>query len=869
MDARHQRCSLLVGPAGVGKTSLLTAWRRQLIVAGSDVAWVALNPEDDDPTRFFDALLAGLRSVDPFLVRDAEVLAARGLAESEAEALVIAVVRAISARRRHVVVVMDDVHHLRNACVISALQLLLDYAPPELHLSMASRTEPVVALGRLRAQRQVEEIGTEDLRFTIDEATRFAERYLEGMDARQVQALYASTDGWAAGLKLVALDLRRHHPRPPEAQAGVHDSVTFARYLEHEVLAHLEAAELDLLVACAVPEHFDAEFATTVAGAGGGHAELLAQWEQQGLFLLPAGPRYPSGWWRMHRLLRDGLLARFALWPETKQTRLHAAATAYFSDRGMTYDAVRHALRAGAVAKAMDLAEGSAPELFVRGDLRELVGLVRLLPEAAVRERGGLRLWLGYAQLYALRLDECARSIEQLQVDLASAAHSQRFRLTLLRGLYAIQRDDSAAAMALLPELMDAPADADSVALSGRRLLLTWIHLYNGNYQMARRVQADRPTATGNEHPVYGTALGALAGCCLVGLVHAVQGQVIQAERIYRDVLYEADKRGADCADAGALAAGLLGEVLYELNDSAGALALLEPRLDVLEKVSIPDTLVRVALSLGRSRWLSGRPLDALDGLEHAEARAQRMGLDRIRAYCLLEKLQFRLRRRELALAEVAMVELNRLDERHADTATGVLSEILVAAERGRIRIALYTGNLDDALRRLDVLIVLCRERGRERRVPFLQLQAAGAERALGRFDSARARVQEALRLGHDLGLVRTMLDAHEDVLPMLREARQDARLDPILGFYAERLEAAALDVAPDATVKHASRLPGLDVLSPREFEIVQLLLQAQSNKKIARALDLSLDTVKWHLKNVYAKLEVSGREQVLERFRR
>lgn len=861
-QARRHRSVVLQAPAGCGKTSLLLAWRRDLMMAGVDIAWLALGNQDDEPARFFDALFAGLAKINPDLVREATVLAGRGSGKDAVECVVIALVRAIDAHRRDLALVFDNVHLLRDATIVAALQLLLDYAPPNLLCAFATRSTLPLSLGRLRAQQLLLELGADDLRFTQSESAQLLAQLLGAVDERQARVLHERTDGWAAGLKLLGLDLRHPHSG---ALGPVRDAQTFARYFEQEVLSRLAPAELDFLVRCSLPEHFDAALCVELAGDSA--PGLLERLEHQGLFIGPAGPRYPKGWRRLHPLLRDSLLERLSALPTPNLRGLHATAWRYFAMRAMFYDAVHHALLAGETTAAAELVEECATGLFVRGELRHLVGLVRQLPEALIEQRVGLRLWLAWVQVYEQRLEQCARSVEQLQGVLAQAPAVVRYRLTLLRGLLAVQCDDTAAAMAILPDLLVAPADADGIALTGRRNLLTWVYLYRGEYEKARRVQLDDPPPLVHGQPLYGTAFGLLAGRCLIGLTHAVQGQVIQAERIYRDVLFEVEKRGVSCADAGTLAAGLLGEVLYELNDSVGALGLLEERLDVLERVSIPDTALRVMLVLGRSRWLAGRPLDALDFLEQMEDRGERMGLDRLRAYSQLEQIQFRLQQGDVAQARTVLARLEELDARHAGVESGTLSEIRVAAERGRIRVWMHTGELDLALARLAALAELCRQRGRARRIPYLLLQSAAVERRLRRHDAARTLVREALRMGHQLGLVRTLLDAHEDAVPLIRDAARETGLDPVLVFYAERLDAAARDHAAGVAARPARAKPGIEVLSPREGEIVQLLLRSLPNKKIARVLDLSLDTVKWHLKNIYGKLGVSGRDEVVERF--
>lgn len=874
-QARYRRCLSLQGPAGSGKTTVLGAWRRELVAGGVEVAWLALEAADHEAARFVDTLLVALTQIDAAMVREAVELAGRGDAAGAIEGIAIALVRGIAAHRKEVALVFDDAHHLRDARVVGALQLLLDHGPPNLLCVFASRNPLALSLARLRDQGELLELGFEALRFTPAESALLVKSLLDDADDRQARALHHQTDGWAAGLKLLCLERRRRGGAQRAADECVRDAKAFARYFEDEVMSRLAPEELRFVLHCAVPEQFNAALCAALQGdvaAPAGPAALLSRLESQGLLLVPAGPRYPEGWWRLHPLLRDVLRARVEALPASERQRLHSTASRWFAQGGMQHDAVQHALQAGDLAAAVALVDAAAAELFVAGDLRRLVGLVRQLPEAVVRERISLRLWMAWVQVYERRLADCARSIAQLQQDMAQAAPAERYRLTLLRGLYAVQSDDAAMAMAILPELQNVPPEADAIVHSGRRNLLTWIHLYRCDYEQARLVQLEPPPRMPHGEPLYGTPFGVLSGRCLIGLSHAVEGQVIQAERIYRDVLFEAERRGASCVDAACLARGLLGEVLYELNDAAGAARLLEERLDVLERVSIPDTVLRVMLVMGRAHWLASRPLDAIAYVEQTHDEAERLGLDRIRAYCQMELVRYHLQRNAPALAQQSMDLLERLVAGHAGEAVETLSDLHLASERARIEIDLHRGALQSALARIEALERVCRHRGRVRRIASLRLQAAAAERLLHNTAKVRVHVREALCWGHQLGLVRTLLDAHAGVPGLVQDALDDIRDDPVLVFYAERLLAAARAhpeaASAAAPAADAGRRLDLAQLSPRETEIVRLLLQAMPNKKIARVLDLSLDTVKWHLKNCYGKLGVSGRDEVIERLR-
>ncbi|MCY1425353.1 HTH-type transcriptional regulator MalT [compost metagenome] len=141
------------------------------------------------------------------------------------------------------------------------------------------------------------------------------------------------------------------------------------------------------------------------------------------------------------------------------------------------------------------------------------------------------------------------------------------------------------------------------------------------------------------------------------------------------------------------------------------------------------------------------------------------------------------------------------------------------------------------------------------------------AEQGRGNDEAARAQMIAALRLGHQLGLLRSLLSVSHRVPKMLARLLEDEHMDPVLGFYVQRLLAASeqagqgagTDTAPAAAIGN---------LSDRESEVLALLAHAMPNKKIARALGVSPETVKWHLKNIYGKLGVSGRDEAIARMR-
>lgn len=879
LDARRLRCTVVQGPAGFGKTTLLALWRQALLPLGFDVAWLSLAAGDDALPCFIDGLLASLAEVDPALVHEAADLAAAACDAHGVERLAIGLVRRMAEHPRDLVLVLDDVHQLGNPLILEALQWLLDNAPPRLHLAFGSRHTLPLAMDRLQAQQQLLALGPSDLRFTSAEADEFLRQQLGEIDARTTRQLHAQADGWAAGLQLLAADLRarRRTPvRPGQAPAQLptpmqlRDAGAFARYFDQEVLAALTAPEVQMLVSASACSRFCAPLLAALVDQPDGLAQaaaLLQHLQTDNLFIGEIDGLPGERWYRLHPLLREALLARFQAREADARQLLHGRAWAWLRVHGPIEDAIGHAVHAGAAAEAADLIERHAQALIVRGERSKLFELVALLPPALVRGRIKLRLWLARSQLQQREIDACAAGVAQLALDIPSGDLHDRYALAMLQTTLAVQRDDTASALAVLPQLLDAPPGTDAFAIGGRNNLLSWLYMHRGEFERARRVQLDAPPPLVGGVPLLGTPAGSLQGRCLVGLSYALEGQMAQAERTYRAVLREAAHCGRTGVDPAALATALLGDVLYERNDLQAARALLEARIDVLERVSIPDSVLRVFRVLAACQSLAGHPQEALAWMDRLEDYALRHRLDRLLAHALADRTLLHLIGGGHGAAQATLQRLVDLQGRHAAAGASALGEIDELTQRVQVRWLIAVGDLEAAAARLAPLTALCEARGRWRSVVQLRLQRAIVDARCDRPQAAADHVVAALQQGHRLGLLRTLIDAGRGSRGLIGGVARTRPLDPVLAFYAEQLLATRTPAAAGPAA--AASPPALaEAFNERELDVLRLLAQAMPNKKIARVLALSPETVKWYLSRIYAKLQVSGRDEAVARVR-
>ena len=306
LDARldaavRRRVTLVAAPAGYGKTTALAGWARRRL---APVVWWSLEATDADPDRFASGLWAAFEHAVP------EVSEAPP--SDDATVRFETLLNAIEALEAPVVLVLDDVHTIAtSAVVLAALRALVDHAPPNLAVTLATRVEPDLPFARWRLEDILDEVGVDDLRFTAEEATAL----LHGLDVplttADVATLVRRTEGWGAGLQLAALGLRGR------AADDVEDFVErftgtdpyVLAYLTEEVLQRLDPVTQDFLLVTSVPDEIDVATAVLLSGRADA-ADRLAALERANLFLTTVDGRARR--YRYHASFRALLRQRLA-----------------------------------------------------------------------------------------------------------------------------------------------------------------------------------------------------------------------------------------------------------------------------------------------------------------------------------------------------------------------------------------------------------------------------------------------------------------------------------------------------------------------------------------------------------------------------
>ena len=411
-----RKLTLVCAPAGYGKTTLIAEWaagRAATLAAratgasehrsGSRITWLSLDAGDSDPVRFFTYLVAALQQIDPAIGRDAAAML-QGSPPLAHETLLTALINDLVSVPFPFILVLDDYHLITSLAVHLQVAFLLDHQPPHMHLVIMARADPSLPLATWRAKGQMVEIRQDDLQFTDEETLEFLRRAAQTeLSAAGIAAVQQRTEGWAAGLELLAHSLRGCDDVPGLLGSFSGSNRHVLDYLMEEVFQRQPASIQDFLLKTSVLERMAASLCDAVTDRTDSDALLLTL-EQRNLFVVPLD--HSRQWYRYHHLFGDLLRHRLELQAPDSIAQLHARACHWYAESGLPTDAVRHALAARTWEEAAALISRVSADLLKRGEIVTLLGWYRALPDHLVRSQGQLCADYSWPLLLSGQVDE-------------------------------------------------------------------------------------------------------------------------------------------------------------------------------------------------------------------------------------------------------------------------------------------------------------------------------------------------------------------------------------------------------------------------------------------------------------------------------
>ncbi len=866
LEAGTQRpLTLLAAPPGSGKTVLLALWAASGRAPGP-VAWVTVDPGDDDPTRFWAHVLAALRETGA-VPADGSLAGLDPPPKEGVERFLALLINGLAELATPVVLVLDDLHEAAGLGVAAGLRFLLRHGPPQLRLVVATRADPLLSLHRLRVAGRLGEIRAVELAFTPAEAGELLAGLGVDLPDGELEALWKRTEGWVAGLRLAALSLRGH-PDPGRFVAEfAGDDRAVAGYLVEEVLARQPAEVQAFLLRTCVAERLSGGLADALTGRDDGD-RLLARLERDHAFTVGLGPG--RSWYRYHPLFAELLRAELRHARPDEVTELHRRAASWHAANGLVAEAVRHALAGGDIDGAAGLLAAHWFPMLVDGRQAALQELLGRLPVERVRKDPELRAVAAVVRLALGELEQADAWLEPAGTPAPSGTRQSRSEA--VRSLARLWRagllGDLDAALSAGHELLEPSGDGwAQIAGEDDRRALTLCLLGAAELWGARlddaavRLEEGRALAErgGHEH----LALGATSH---LALLEAVRGRLGRATELGRAGAEVARRRGRSSPQL-ACAELALALVACHRDDLAGAFDAVERATRAASGGS--DLPVVPAAALVQA-WLAatGGRQGADRGL--AQLRVALGAAGGRRPPRLLAAARRPIEARLLLAAgdEAGAAALLRGGDVEAAEALSGAAGHTAAETLLLARVQLVRG--DPAVAAATVAPLLGGQAPAA--WPATPVEAwlldAVARRKLADHEAAARSLERALDLAVAEGHRRPFFEGGPPVRALLADhLHRDAAHGPLV----EELLAGLLTQvqAPAALVGVAPALPApVETLSEREQVVLRYLPSMLSAGEIAAELFVSVNTVKTHIKSIYRKLDANRRWDAVRRAR-
>jgi len=373
---RRCKLTLLSAPAGWGKTTLLAQWA---LGAGEDqrFGWLSLDPSDNDPVWFWMYVVAALQKISPGVgIRAAELLA---MGADPVQVVLPTLLNDLDTIASPMVLILDDYHLVVSRAIHEQLAFFISRLPANLHLVLATRSDPMLPLARLRASGELAEMRTDDLRFGAVEADHLLNDVL-GLDLAHadIQLLHRRTEGWAAGLYLAALSLAGRADAAAFIRTFAGDNRHIVDYLMAEVLDGQPPHLRSFLLRTSVLARLSGPLCDALLQTSGS-ASVLEKIERENLFVVPLDTS--RHWYRYHQLFGELLRTELRRSEPDLVADLHRRAATWFETQGLIDEAVRHLVAGGDIARSADLIAADWVNEFNGGGLSTVSSWLDLLPE--------------------------------------------------------------------------------------------------------------------------------------------------------------------------------------------------------------------------------------------------------------------------------------------------------------------------------------------------------------------------------------------------------------------------------------------------------------------------------------------------------
>jgi LuxR family transcriptional regulator, maltose regulon positive regulatory protein len=855
---------VVAAPAGYGKSTLMARWHARLLERGVSCAWLSLDEDDHDAARFLRHLIAALQKASPLVGKDvAEDLIADFASGSKS--VLEAVAGDLAQVQHRIVLFLDDLQLVEGPEVRGILDWLINYAPRCLQYVIGTRQDPGLRLSGLRVRSQLLELGAEQLQFDAAEAARFYRSRLgRDLPAPDLQTLLTKTEGWPAALELAALVLAGSSEPTAFIRQFAGTDTSVVDYLCDMVLLQMDERTRDIVLRISMFDRICAPLAQAVTDTNDAEAALSGL-RTRNLFLIPLDRSWE--WVRFHHLVGEFFRATYRRTAPEQARECLVRGAQWLHANAHVEEAVNYMIRAQEWEQVTHWVADSVEELvFRRGYHQTILRWMNALPEACVDRYPVIRIQYAFALSFYHRHQEYEAQIyrlQQLLENLEAQANQDARGIDELRCAVEMQvamsvglRDDgmrggelAAAWLARWPE-----ASLRRKGVMGN--VLSFGHKTRGHIDEGLETIAQTRQWLEQSEGYYALSWTAY----LEGVLQFKRGSYFDSRLACTRGLELVERRLHGHSAQTSLLRALLAGISYEFDEIEQALAHLELAQTSVDEYPHADAVIVAYSTQARIQHLRHDESGALAMLREGQELGEERGWRRVTLSLAAEECLILARAgdHEEARLVAARFDFHQLPPR-SGAAPLNFDKALRAASRYLLKQSPRV-----VVEALDAAIDNSQQRELAHRSVELLVLRAMAKKAEEDWAGAVADVLRALTIAAPRNYVRVFLDEARELGVLIERLEMEQLRGSEAAPLARRLLRAMC--APD--VEGGAPIGMGEELTKRELSILKRLETGLSNKEIAEAIFVSEGTLKWHLHNVYGKLNVKNRTGAMTRAR-
>jgi LuxR family transcriptional regulator, maltose regulon positive regulatory protein len=855
---------VVAAPAGYGKSTLMARWHARLLERGVSCAWLSLDQDDNDAARFLRHLIAALQMASAHIGKDVAEDLIADLAGGSRSVLE-AIAGDLAQVQHRIVLFLDDLQLVEGTEVRGILDWLINYAPRRLQYVIGTRREPGLRLSGLRIRSQLLELGAEQLQFDAAETAQFYRSRLgRDLPAPDLQSLLTKTEGWPAALELAALVLAGSSQPKAFIRHFAGTDTSVVDYLCDMVLSQMDERTREIVFRISMFDRICAPLAQAVTDANDAEEALLGL-RTRNIFLIPLDRSWE--WVRFHHLVGEFFRETYRRTAPAQAMECLVRGARWLHANGYVEEAVNYMIRAQEWERATHWVADSVEELvFRRGYHQTILRWMNALPEAYVDRYPVIRIQYAFALSFYPRYQEYEAQIyrlQQLLQNLEAQAHHDARGIDELRCAVEMQvamsvglRDDgmrggelAAAWLARWPE-----ASLRRRGVMGN--VLSFGHKTRSHIDGGLEVIAQTRQWLEQSEGYYALSWTAY----LEGVLHLKRGSYFDSRLACTRGLELVERKLHGHPGQTSLLHTLLAGISYEFDEIEQALAHLELAQSSVNEYAHADALIVAYLTQARIQHLRHDESGSLAMLREGQEVGEQRGWRRVTLSLAAEECRGLAR---VGRYEEARLVATRFEFHELPLRSGALSLSSDKALRAASRYLLKQSPRV-VVEALDAAIDNSQQRELAHRSVELLVLRALAKKEDGDWASAAADVRRALTLAAPRNYVRVFLDEGRELGTLIDRLDMEQLRGSEAAPLARRLQRAMCTAEVQGNVPIGK---GED-LTKRELSILKRLETGLSNKEIAEAIFVSEGTLKWHLHNVYGKLNVKNRSGAMARAR-